>query len=217
MSSEVQNARSGVEVLIVDGLATASLVDPVREGEQWVESVRPRLKQVRAGETVLVVGVGSGYHLHALKETMTSMKLRGPLVAIDTCAIATEFASARFKNIDIRFVASEQGLQNFFGDERFEPLLRQTSVVLRHRPSLNRQSPESLRRVEGWILGRTPEAFSAHLKLRPEIAAGLNPARASKLAECPLLSIRDLSKTWDISSELKEDRRIFRVLEELVR
>ena len=217
MNSEVQNARSGEEVLIVEGLATASLVDPVREASQWVEFVRPRLKQARVGETVLVIGVGSGFHLQALKETMASMKLSGSLVGIDTCAAAVDFSKARYKDLDIRFVATEQGLQSFFSDERFAPLLRQTPVVLRHRPSLNRQSPETLRRLEGWILGRTPEAFSAHLKLRPEIAANLNPARASKLAECPLLSIRDLSKTWDISSELKAHRRIFRVLEELVR
>lgn len=215
MSSLTQQARSGADVLLVDGLATASLVDPQREGAQWAESFRARLKQTRTSETVVVIGAGSGYHLSALKELMVSMKLQGALVAIDTCAHAIEFAKARNTDFEVLFANSNLGLESFFADEHFASLMRQSTTVLRHRPSLNRQ--EALRLVESWILGRTPEAFAAHLKMRPEIAAGLNPARAAKLAEGSLLSVRDLSKTWDISSELKEDRRLFRVLEELVR
>ncbi len=215
MSANTQTARSGAEVLLVEGLATASLVDPQREAAQWAESVRPRLKQARTHETIVVLGAGSGYHLQALKDLMVSMKLEGVLVAVETCAPSVEFVRARHSGIEVLFANPSLGLESFFGDEYFSSLMRQTTTVLRHRPSLNRQ--ESLRLVESWILGRTPEAFAAHLRMRPEIAAGLNSVRATKLAEGSLLSIRDLSKTWDISSELKEDRRLFRVLEELVR
>lgn len=211
----VQTTRSGAEVLLVNGLATASLVDPAREGAQWVESVRPRLKQARPGETIVVLGAGSAYHLRALKDLLVSMKHDGVLVAIETCAAAAEFSKARHADVEVLFANPKLGIESFFGDEHFASLMRQATTVLRHRPSLNRQ--ESLRLVESWVLGRTPEAFAAHLKMRPEVAAGLNPVRAAKLAEGTLLSIRDLSRAWDISSELKEDRRLFRVLEELVR
>lgn len=192
------------------------MVNPEREANQWLELQSTRLKAVREFEPIVVLGVGSGFHLRALRAEMITRGLKGKLIAIDTCEASIEFAKARSTGVDFVRVDVETPISKVFGSAAVSEWLAQTFTFLKHRPSVTRVGAP-LRILETWILGRTPEAFAEHLRLRPQIAAGLNAARAAKIAETPLVSIRDLSKMWDISAELKTDRRIFRVLEELVR
>lgn len=212
----IEIARTGAEVLRVANLATASLVNPEREASQWVSLQSVRLAAVRADEPVVVLGVGSGFHLACLRNQMKERGLAGRLIALDSCLESIAFAEARVQEVEFIRVDLEAGVENFAGRADISSWLAQSHTFLKHKPTVTRSGAD-LRTVESWILGRTPEAFSAQLKLRPQIAAALNATRATKIAECPLISIRDLSKIWDISSELKSDRRMFRVLEELVR
>ena len=216
MNQSVQTAKSGAEVLIVAGLATASLVNPEREASQWLELQHARLKSTGPDEPVVTIGVGSGFHLRALQVEMKERGLKGAIYALDTCRESIAFASQRIAGVTFILADISQTADAFFSHHNVGAWLTQTSTLLKHRPTISRVGV-SLKTIETWVLGRTPEAFSAQLKLRPQIAASLNPQRASKVAECPLVSIRDLAKMWDISSELKTDRRLFRVLEELVR
>lgn len=211
----IELAKTGSEVLFIANLATASLVNPEREASQWLELQFARLKTVCENEAVVVLGVGSGFHLCALREEMQRRGLKGRLIALDICAASIEFAQARVSGIEFILVDVTRAVSDVLSGSEFS-WIAQAFTLLKHRPTVTR-SGASMRTLESWILGRTPESFAAHLKLRPQIAAGLNAARAAKIAETPLLSIRDLSKIWDISSELKADRRVFRVLEELVK
>lgn len=215
-SSGIGTSRSGADVLIVGNLATASLVNPEREADQWAATQIKRVQASRKNEMVVVIGVGSGFHLRALQDQLRQAGIQRPMTAIDTCAESVNFASARAKNVDFICADPSEGVDRFLTKKEVEGWVVQTYTLLKHRPTLARVGVP-LRTIEDWLLGRSPESFSAHLKLRPQIAAALNPGRARRIAETPLVSIRDLSKKWDISSELKTDRRIFRVLEELVR
>lgn len=212
----ISQAKNGAEVLIVDGLSTASLVNPEREAEHWAEAQSARLKMTGLDEPVVVIGVASGFHLQALKVRLRVSGHCGRIIAIDTCSASIEFAKVRVADVEYVHVEIGVDVDTFLAAGGIAGWILQPYTVLRHKPTYLRNGT-SLRRVEAWILGRTPESFSAHLKLRPQIAAALNAERARKIAEVSLLSIRDLSKVWDIASELKSDRRVFRVLEELVR
>lgn len=203
-------------MLRVANLATASLVNPGREAAQWVDLQTVRLKAVRSSEPVVVLGVGSGFHLSHLRTVMGEKGFSGQLIGVDTCKESIAFAKARVANVSFVEVDLAEGVEKFVMRPEVSSWLAQTHTFLKHKPTFMRSGVD-LRTVEGWMLARTPEAFSAQLKLRPQIAAGLNAGRATQIAECPLISIRDLSKIWDISAEVKSDRRIFRVLEELVR
>lgn len=217
-SSAIEIARTGSEVLIVGNLATASLVNPEREAQHWAETQIARLKKARSSEAVVVLGVGSAFHLRAL----TAIADGRPIIAVDTCRESIEFAKSRTPNVTFVWAhapiqtAAVQAAYSFLSRPEIASWLRQPFTFLKHKPTVSRAG-EPLRRIESWITGRTPEALAAHLRMRPEIAAALDPARASRIAEIPLVSIRDLAKMWDVSAELKSDRRIFRVLEELVR
>jgi hypothetical protein len=209
-------AKNGSQVLKVGGLSTASLVNPEREGEQWAESQSSALAVTQPDEPVVVLGVASGFHLRSLKAKLQALGHRGPMIAIDTCEPSIEFTKWRVIGVDYVLANIESGPDSFVARAEVSRWILQPFTLLRHKPTFLRGGTD-LRKIEAWILGRTPESFSAQLKLRPQIAAGLNADRARKIAEVSLVSVRDLSKAWDITSELKADRRLFRVLEELVR
>ena len=209
-------AKSGSQVLQVNGLSTASLVNPEREGDLWAEAQTSLLKLIGIDEPVVVLGVASGFHLRALQAKLRAAGHRGRIIALDVCEPSIEFTKWRVLEVEYLYVDPETNAGAFAARADVSSWMLQPFTVLRHKPTYLRNGV-SLRKLEAWILGRTPEAFSAQLKLRPQIAAALNPDRARKIAEVSLISIRDLSKAWDITSELKTDRRLFRVLEELVR
>lgn len=218
LATTVEVSRTGAEVLIVDNLATASLVNPEREAVQWAQSQMKRISSTGNEETIVVLGVASAFHIRALRTLLLESRadFKGNFVAIDTCPRSVAFAKARVPGVIFTRADISGTIDDFIASADISPWILQAFTLLKHKPTFSRTG-ESLRQLESWIVGRTPAAFLAHLKQRPEIAAGLNPARTRKVAETPLVSIRDLGKMWDISSELKTDRRLFRVLEELVR
>ncbi len=217
-ATTVELSRTGSEVLIVENLATASLVNPEREADQWANSQLKRFAGLGDHETIVILGVASAFHIRAVMQMLAEYRssYAGRIVALDTCPHSIAFAKARVANVTFLQIDTAITVEQFVAVAEVADWISDAFTFLKHKPTVSRAGA-SLRQLESWIVGRTPEAFLAHLRQRPEIAAGLNPARSEKIAETPLVSIRDLSKMWDISSELKNDRRLFRVLEELVR
>lgn len=217
-ATTVETSRTGAEVLIVGNLATASVVNPEREASQWADQQVRRIASTGLGETVVVIGVASAFHIRALREKITVRErgFVGRIVALDTCADSVAFANARNTGIEFVHVNLATGIDAFLMRPEISSWIMEAFSLLKHKPTISRVGV-SLRTLESWIVGRTPETFLAHLRLRPDIAAGLHSGRTQRIADVSLVSVRDLSKMWDISAELKTDRRIFRVLEELVR
>lgn len=217
MILHTERSRNGHLVLFVDGKATASTVDPVKEAVSWVSSFHSLIVS-DSEETLVIIGAGSGFHVEALRES-TSKKI----VVIDTCKASIEFTKVRLSHLrEIKFIEMPTGstfsefLQcNDVVEWVFEPF-----AILRHRSSMVRNL--DLGKIEECLVGRTVDAFRAQLEARPSIASRLNSARLKKLAETKLnsnglISVRDLTSVWDVSSEPSNERRLLRVLEELVR
>lgn len=220
ISSDVKTAvsKSGDSVLVIDGKATASLVDPRREALGWVESVKPLLP--KKPETIVVLGAGSGFHLKALREVIPAF----PVFVLDTCTQSVEFVSAlgiegvkavSISNEEIARGASGLVCKPGVADWMLEPF-----TLLRHRATMARN--RELLRIESWLLGRSAEGLRAHLSLRPSLAAILNPTKLREVTELKLktvdvFSIKDFVACVDIKAEPSQERRILRVLEELVR
>lgn len=217
MSTHIERSRSGHDVLFVDGKATASTIDPLKEAIAWVDSTYAK-GSAGADETLVVIGAGSGYHVAALREC-TQQKI----VVIDTCTSSLEFLHSRFPNLqEVRFVAVSSGttFSEFFRRNDVVEWVFEPFTLLRHRSSMVRNC--DLGKVEECLVGRTVEAFRAQLEARPSVASGLNSSRLKKLAETKLntkglISVRDLTSVWEVSSEPSSERRLLRVLEELVR
>ena len=217
MSTHIERSRNGHEVLYVDGKATASTIDPLKEATAWVGSTYS-LASVGNDETLVVIGAGSGYHIEALREC-TNKKI----VVIDTCSASIEFVKRRLaQQTQIKYIELKRGttFSEFYQRNDVVEWVFEPFVLLRHRSSIVRNS--DLSKVEECLVGRSIEAFRAQIEARPAIASALNSGRLKKMAEAKLVtkglvSVRDLTSVWEVSAEPSNERRILRVLEELVR
>lgn len=212
------SAKTGDRVLFVDGKATASLVDPQREAQGWLESVKPLLP--KRPETLVVIGIGSGFHLKALREAAPEF----PIVALDTCSHSVEFVSTLgLRDCKAVYISGDEiarGAGAVLAKAGVTDWILEPFTLIRHRATMARS--RQLLRVEAWLLGRSAEGLRAHLALRPSLAAILNPEKLRDVTEIKLktvdvFSIRDFVACGDIKSEPSQERRLLRVLEELVR
>jgi hypothetical protein len=217
VNTHIERSRNGHEVLFVDSKATASTIDPVKEATSWVETTYST-ETVGIDETLVVIGASSGYHVEALRKR-TSKKI----VVIDTCPASIEFVQRRLASLNqITYIEVKPGttFSEFFQRNEIVAWVFEPFTLLRHRSSMVRNA--DLSKVEECLVGRTIEAFRAQLAARPAIASALNSVRLKKLAEAKLttkglVSVRDLTSVWEVSSEPSNERRLLRVLEELVR
>ncbi len=217
MNTHIEQSRNGHEVLYIDGKATASTIDPLKEATAWIGSTYS-LAAAGIDETLVVIGAGSGYHIDALREC-TNKKI----IVIDTCPASIEFVKRRLSHhSQISYIEVKRGtsFSDFYQRNDVVEWVFEPFILLRHRSSMVRNS--DLSKVEECLVGRSVEAFRAQLEARPAIASALNSGRLKKMAEAKLVtkglvSVRDLTSVWEVSSETSNERRLLRVLEELVR
>lgn len=214
MGPEVQihQAKSGLPVLIVRGCATASSVDPMAEAERWFKQIEPQVRDLPATARVGVLGLGSGYHLEVL-----SREVKNQIIAFDSdpaLAAAREWFVGRFpSHVSLKFVSVEAGAASFFADDDVRTFISNRIVLLRHKPSFLRDQ-RGLTALGNWLTGRDRSSLNAHLQSRADFSALLDCDRQN--GEW-LLSVKDVSRLWKVEAEVSEQRRMFRILEELVR
>jgi hypothetical protein len=215
---EIAKAKSGHDVLMIDGKASASLVDPVKEAKAWSETVASSIP--RGEERLIVLGVGSGFHIRALREALPRISI----LAIDTCEASVDFASKMsLPAVQFQFVSKEKlsvGPGYFMTQTEVRDWILEPFSLIRHRSTMARN--KDLLRIEDWIIGRSAESLREHLGLRPSLAALLNAKRLQEVAllkinAVDVFSMRDFVGCCDIKSDPSHERRLFRVLEELVR
>lgn len=215
MTCKIEKSRNGYDVLYIDEKATASMMDPIKEAGQWL-AASFKANDLTANETIVVLGAGSGYHIQALMKATTQK-----IVVLDTCQESLEFVKSRTENrVSCLWISKGTTFTEFFARADILEWIFDPFTVLRHRSSMVRN--RDLEKIEECLLGRSIESFRAQLEARPTIAAALNGPKMKKLAESKILtnglvSIRDLTSAWEVASEPTQERRLLRVLEELVR
>ena len=63
----VDVSRTGHKILKTDGRSLCSSIDPVKEAQNWA---RAAVQNLRAGETVFVLGLAAGYHVVELAKVL---------------------------------------------------------------------------------------------------------------------------------------------------
>lgn len=209
---QVHQAKSGLPVLIVRGCATASSVDPMAEAERWFKLIEPQIRDLPETARIGVLGLGSGYHLDVL-----SRETKNQIIVFDSdpaLAASRDWFADRFPaHVSLKFVDVEAGAASFLSDDDVRTFISNRIVLLRHKPSFLRDQ-RGLTTLGNWLTGRDRMSLNAHLQSRAEFSA---------LVDCDrqngdwLLSVKDLSRLWKVEAEVSEQRRMFRILEELVR
>lgn len=228
----IRPAKSGDPILLIRGCATASTVDPIGEGQRWVRSQEPTIRawvgqvssvsNLQSKRSIIVVGLGSGYHIQALHEFVAI----DPTIEItviesdhDLIAMKDWFTQRLVPSIRLAFI--EKVDQNtLYENEAVKNAIASDFLLLKHKPSFIRNGRD-MEIVASWLTGRDRISLENQLRLQTE--SGLFGRRAIRdgldMTRLPatLISIKDLSRAWKIDFEPSSERRVFRILEELVR
>ena len=209
----IEATRSGHSVLRKNGRLLGSSIDPMREAVQWTE-------KVSAKNQVVVLGLGTGYHVVEL------MKRPGAKVlTIEADPEVVEKALCLNPTLSRHDIVVEPNWQYLVHSARFRDALQGIFEIAPHGPSVQIE-PDYFSNVERLLLGRDKISFLLQLKLRPELLALLDADAIALLAEQEsgellsakneAISVKTVKKLFSNRADHSVERRLWRVLEELV-
>jgi hypothetical protein len=214
---EIEKARSGHAVIRKNGRLLGSSIDPLKEAKAWAEKASPQLEPSVAG---FVLGAGSGYHVAALAVLSPS----SPLIVVEPdhevlreAARLGEWPShvqAVCAITDVGGQGSDVAAEHWLAHPAVRDGLGGRFAILKHGPSCVME-PASFNAVEALLLAREKVAWLKQLKLRPGLCALLDPDAIKNLGAAPV-SIKTLQSLFKSETECTRERRIWKILEELV-
>lgn len=203
----VEASRSGHPILKKDGRFLDSSFDPVKDATIWAERVA---REAGDAESVFVLGVGTGYHIEALKVLLPSRMI----VAIDCDSAVVSEATRINSALRSLSVVCETEWHRLIEHAAFRDGLGGRYAIAKHGPSCQIQMTY-FHAVERLLIGREKIAFLLQLKTRPELYALFDPAAIEAMGP-DLVSIKTLQNLFSESSANRRERRLWKVLEELI-
>lgn len=203
----LETSRVGVPILKVEGRALASTFDPLKEAAAWAQSVEVTLAP---GTAAVILGAGCGYHVAALKLLCP----RSTVIAIEPSAEVAAYARQFNPSLLESDVIVETDRLKLTANPFVRDALGGVFVPVQHGPTAQiHQSWSS--EMAAFLMARDKLSFLLQLRMRPELFALLDPAKIEALGNEPI-SIKTLQKMFKETSAQAHERRLWRVLEELV-
>ncbi len=201
-------AKSGQSIVKYSGRYICSSVNPQSEAAEWVEK---RTAQVAGMNSVIVVGVGCGYHIAALRRRFTSLNI----VAVDTDQELIDFTrdQLNLETVDVKFVKFDS-TETLTSDANVQAALGGSYIVLRFAPSTC-YSAEEFNLIECTLLARNRQGFDAVLACRKRIGELVRAGNGSIVTDSKyLISIKNLYES--LSAADAPEGLLVRALKELV-
>ncbi len=203
---EISTSRSGHPILKIGDRYTASSFDPVSEGKTWAANVAAL---VGDSEAVVILGMGSGYHVSALSESISNR-----IIVLDPDPEVIDLALGWHPSIKAEWVFSESNQLALTQIPSIQDVLTGMYLIAHHGPSCQIR-PDWSREMSSFLIGRDKLSFMLQLRMRPELLALLNPELISKIPDEPI-SIKTLQRLFLECATDSRERRMWRCLEELV-
>ena len=209
----VDVSRTGHKIFRFDGRSLSSSIDPVKEAQSWA---RAAVQNLRAGDTLFVLGLAAGYHVVELAKLIDPSRF---LVIENNAEIVSQAFEILPELTDYRILVQPDWLQLVVADQ-FRDSLCGVYKVATFGPSFQ-LSNEYFAAVENLLIGRTHISFLLQLKARPGVWALLDPEQVEKFgceipSDTELVSIKTLQRLFSAKADGHRERQIWRVLEELV-
>lgn len=196
----------GHKVLRVNGRLLASRFNPVEEARQWLDRRSEFLTQVK---TVIVLGLGSGYHLDVILKECAAR-----IIVLEQSSEVIEKVN-EIRNIDSTRIQIEhlESARQVKAMESIRQSVKHSFVVLVH-PASFAQNSELYREVRDLLIGREWGGlqWQWYLAGGPELDAV--PSIAA--TEAPL-TIYDLEQTELVQNSSERERLLIQALRELVK
>lgn len=185
-----------------DGEPLASLRDPREEGLKWVYS----LGAIPTSH-VVIVGLGSGFHVAALSELDPELKI----TVVESRESLTPVFRAQFPELRDRVeVVVVKEASDVLKSDLLQEIIQNRSYVLSFRESWGNQI-ELLSQTFSHLTGRSVESLKYHFA-----DFGVN-IKALYLKPKHLLSIKDIMPIVEAAPLHSKQKQIFRILDELVK
>lgn len=208
----VERSREGRRVLRKDGRLLASSMDPIKEAGTWADQA---LEGLEPNETLVVLGLGCGYHVEAALALRPDLSL----LVIERDEQIARWASEFCPSIPRFDVIVEPDWMRLGESGRVRDVLCGVFRMRPHLPSVLADR-EYYGRAERFFLGRDKTSFLLQLRSRPDLFALLDADRIAALEE-GTISIKTLAGLFNSSPGSSvgpsKERRLWKLLEELVR
>ena len=189
-----KTARSGDEILLVNGRQVCSGVNPMSEAIKWVEKI-----PTPTGKHTLVCGAGSGFHIEQLAHTYSDVNF----TVLDFNSEIVEYLQrkySKFKNIKI---ISGRQCSDFGMNLDIRHAVSTRYQVLSFFPACSIDSNRYSELIS-FLLGRSEAGFLWICMVRKEFNSYVQSeehsgARLRLLSEERAISIKDLKK-WHTSA-----------------
>ncbi|KYG69444.1 hypothetical protein AZI87_09695 [Bdellovibrio bacteriovorus] len=189
-------------VAFESGESLASLRDPRGEGLKWVYS----LGAIPTSH-VVVVGLGSGFHIAALADVDPSLKIS----VVESRESLIPVFRSQFPELQDRVeIVIIQDVQDIYKGEFFQEILNNRSYVLSFKECWG-QNVQFFSEVFAGLTGRSVESVKYHFE---EFSINM---KALYLEQNKLLSIKDVIPVVEASVMPENKKQIFRILGELVK
>lgn len=190
-----------------NGRFLGSSFDPVKEAQAWAAKIAP---SVVPGCSVFVLGLGSGYHVTALCEACPNT----PIIVIDGDEELAGEILKLWPTLKRADLVIEKDSGKLIGHGRFLDGLCGSYIIAKHGPSCQ-INHVYFSAVERLLLGRDKDSFITQLKARPELQP-LIDMEAMKRVQEEAVSIKTLQRVFAPARFLSTERRLWKILEELV-
>jgi hypothetical protein len=185
-----------------EGQALASVNDPHAEGLRWAYGLG-----ALPSKHVVIVGLGSGFHVAALAEIDPQLKI----YVIDSRETLVPIFRSQFADIadrvEVIIASSEKDLRN---SDAFEEIVHNRAYVLSFQECWGERK-ENFSTLFAHLTGRSVESLRFHFE-----ELGMN-VKALHFDHNRLLSIKDISGFVESSNLNDSKKQIFRTLNELVK
>ena len=132
----IRPSKTGPYVPIVNDIPLHSLDNPVEEAQNLVDSYK---KQLEKNPSALVLGLGFGYHIKELQQTLLTIHgLQSSLAIIDPCKCLFNDFSKHFSSTNdtasISFFINES-IDSLYKTQEVVEFLQKGPVIITHPPS----------------------------------------------------------------------------------
>lgn len=175
---DIEPSRSGHPVLRKDGRYLASSLDPVREADLWLASCE---EQIGDAPNIVVLGLGSGYHVRALLARFPQRNI----VALEGDADVASAVARLMPDIPSETICFVGDGTRLFEHPRLRSAVHGVFRLLIHAPSCQAM-PEYYQRIKMCLLARDRQGLELQLRARPELANVLDMRRLLTLPPAPI-------------------------------
>ena len=204
---QVEAARNGKPVLKKNGRLLASSIDPSREAVAWVDGV---CRAAGTHDMIVVLGLGCGYHVAELLARRPGSQViaieNDPAVAAEALKFCPELSGAT--------IIVQEDWKKLIDSQAVRDAIGGIYHIAIHGPT-SQLEPEFVQAADAFLRGRDKLSFLLLLKARPELVGILDPEAIAKLGPDPV-SIKTVSQLFGPHAAGTRERRLWRVLEELV-